>query len=197
MRDFDPTKDYYEVLAVHEDATQEEIEKMYRRQAVKHHPDRGGSEEAMKDLNEAHNILKDPATRIAYDAARRELDEFAAEPWARTSPSFSHSWQANKSTTGEPTGEDLFGRMVATAAFLGIGFLLLLFVETQYLFFLWPLRLLAWGLIGLGLYYAHAAFKLKQRDVKSKGYQQLSAGLFWLLVAGFAYLLFLIVWWSP
>jgi DnaJ-class molecular chaperone len=64
MSQFDSNKDYYGVLGVDKDASQVEIDRQYKRQASKHHPDRGGSEERMKSLNEAYGVLKDKTLRI-------------------------------------------------------------------------------------------------------------------------------------
>ena len=71
MSQFDSNKDYYGVLGVDKDASRGEIDRQYKRQAAKHHPDRGGSEERMKSLNEAYGILKDKTLRTDYDAKRR------------------------------------------------------------------------------------------------------------------------------
>lgn len=60
-------RDYYEVLGVGKDASADEIKKAYRRLAVKHHPDQGGDEAKFKELNEAHEVLKDQAKRQRYD----------------------------------------------------------------------------------------------------------------------------------
>jgi len=71
MNRFDSTKDYYRVLGVSSGATKEEIDKAYRNEARKRHPDGGGSEEEMKSLNEARDVLSDPAAREAYDSERQ------------------------------------------------------------------------------------------------------------------------------
>ncbi len=60
-------RDYYEVLGVGKDASADEIKKAYRRLAVKYHPDQGGDEEKFKELNEAHEVLKDQQKRQRYD----------------------------------------------------------------------------------------------------------------------------------
>ena len=70
MSQFDSNKDYYGVLGVDKEASQIDIERQYKREASKHHPDRGGSEERMKSLNEAYGVLKDETMRDSYDATR-------------------------------------------------------------------------------------------------------------------------------
>ena len=70
MNAFDSGKDYYEILGADRAASQQEIDRLYKRKAAQHHPDRGGSEEAMKSLNEAYGVLKDETTRRSYDSIR-------------------------------------------------------------------------------------------------------------------------------
>lgn len=60
-------RDYYEVLGLKKDASDDEIKKAFRRVAVEHHPDRGGDETKFKEANEAYEVLKDPAKRQRYD----------------------------------------------------------------------------------------------------------------------------------
>jgi molecular chaperone DnaJ len=60
-------RDYYEILGVKKDASPDEIKKAFRRQAIEHHPDRGGDEAKFKELNEAYEVLKDEGKRKRYD----------------------------------------------------------------------------------------------------------------------------------
>jgi molecular chaperone DnaJ len=60
-------RDYYDVLGVAKDASQDEIKKAFRKKAVELHPDRGGDEAKFKEANEAYEVLKDEQKRQAYD----------------------------------------------------------------------------------------------------------------------------------
>jgi molecular chaperone DnaJ len=61
-------RDYYEVLGVSKNASDDEIKKSFRKAAVKHHPDKeGGDETKFKEINEAYEVLKDKQKRQRYD----------------------------------------------------------------------------------------------------------------------------------
>ena len=65
-------RDYYEVLDVTREASEQEIKTAYRRLAMQHHPDRNPdrkeeSEEKFKEITEAYSVLADPQKRAAYD----------------------------------------------------------------------------------------------------------------------------------
>jgi len=68
-------KDYYGILGLHPEATEEEIRKAYRRLALQWHPDRNAgnpqAEERFKEISEAYAVLIDPSRRREYDRARR------------------------------------------------------------------------------------------------------------------------------
>jgi molecular chaperone DnaJ len=64
-------RDYYEVLGVNRDASEEDIKKAYRKHAMKWHPDRNPdnpkAEEHFKECKEAYEVLTDASKRAAYD----------------------------------------------------------------------------------------------------------------------------------
>ena len=63
-------RDYYDVLGVSRNASEEEIKRAFRKLALEHHPDRNkkeGAEERFKEINEAYQVLSDPKTRSDYD----------------------------------------------------------------------------------------------------------------------------------
>jgi curved DNA-binding protein len=63
-------KDYYAVLGLEHDATQDEVKRAYRKLARKYHPDvsqEADAEEHFKEVAEAYEVLKDPEKRSAYD----------------------------------------------------------------------------------------------------------------------------------
>ena len=89
----DPTKEYYEILGLKENAAAEEIRKAYRKLALHYHPDRNRgdatAEERFKAISEAYAVLTDPEKRKLYDLFRATGGGIHAvresEPWAYSS----------------------------------------------------------------------------------------------------------------
>jgi len=70
--DFDPKKNYYEILWVSEDASDDEIKKAFRKAAVKYHPDKAGWDKAkFQEVNEANQVVWNKQKRQQYDSFRK------------------------------------------------------------------------------------------------------------------------------
>uniref|UniRef100_A0A5B7BQK4 J domain-containing protein n=1 Tax=Davidia involucrata TaxID=16924 RepID=A0A5B7BQK4_DAVIN len=74
-------KDYYKVLEVDYDATDENIRLNYRKLALKWHPDKHKGDHAItakfQEINEAYTVLSDPAKRLDYDlTGNYEIDKY-------------------------------------------------------------------------------------------------------------------------
>jgi len=102
-------KDYYQILGVSRDATQEEIKRAYRKLAHKYHPDKGGDEQKFKEINEAYQVLSDKEKRSQYDRFGRIFEgggfgDFQGQPgW-----NFSFGEDFDFSDIGDIFGE-MFG----------------------------------------------------------------------------------------
>src|SRR5450830_1642408 len=62
--------DYYQILGIAKNASNQEIKRAYRKLAHEYHPDKGGGPELaekFKKINEAYQVLSDPAKRQQYD----------------------------------------------------------------------------------------------------------------------------------
>jgi curved DNA-binding protein len=110
-------KDYYKIMGVARDASQDDIKRAYRKLARKYHPDvskEPDAEAKFKELGEAYEVLKDPEKRQAYDQLGREWrhgQEFRPPPgWEGGGPRTHH-----REFTGAEAGrfsdffESLFG----------------------------------------------------------------------------------------
>ena len=66
-------RDYYDVLGVDRNASDEDIKRAFRKLALEYHPDRNkkaGAEERFKEINEAYQVLSDSEKRNEYDRFR-------------------------------------------------------------------------------------------------------------------------------
>jgi hypothetical protein len=180
MSQFDSNKDYYGVLGVDKDASQVEIDRQYKREAAKHHPDRGGNEERMKSLNEAYGVLKDKSLRSAYDAGR---------------PTAAHGF----APVTRPTARDVgaLGHSLSALLCLIGGVFLLLLVRFQWFWFLWPLAILAVMILGFGVMLARSAMFAVNASLPAsnplKRHTRLQELAFWMVIIGSGYGLYLVM----
>ncbi|MEA2173692.1 MAG: molecular chaperone DnaJ [Blastocatellia bacterium] len=191
MGQFDTQKDYYSVLGAQTDASRGEIERLYKRQAQQHHPDlAGGDEERMKSLNEAYGVLRDDATRRAYDAgrqgakpgARRRSDERNAPPVARAQGA---------------QADAVYGRCVGAILLLAAGLVLLLLVRFQWIWFLWPLAILAGLVMVFGVLMARSAMLAMRESLSlthpARRHTLVQEAVFWSIVCGGGYGVYLVL----
>ena len=112
-------KDYYKILGVPENASDEEIRKAFRRLAFKYHPDKNignekEAEEKFKDINEAYGVLSDSLKRQQYDMTRKGV--FAGARYGSPSQGFQYSSEdIFRDTFGNRTTMDDLSRMFAQA----------------------------------------------------------------------------------
>jgi hypothetical protein len=119
----------------------------------------------MKLLNEAHDILSDEETRKAYDEERRPRRASYGSSMA-----FDPEAASRAGTLKIPVGDDDFvGLAMGAVACFALGLPFLLLVEMQWVFFLWPLRVLTLGALALGVFMAHSAMKAKQGQRRAGG----------------------------
>ena len=184
MSQFDANKDYYGVLGVDKEASQGEIERQYKRQASRHHPDRGGNEEQMKSLNEAYRVLKDKSLRDSYDEGRRSRPP-------RTSRGFA--------AVTTPTARDVgaFGQGLSAMLCLIGGVFLLLLVRFQWFWFLWPLAIIALIILGFGILMARGAMVAYDASLPLtnpfKGHSRIQEVAFWVAAVTCGYGLYLVL----
>lgn len=88
--------DYYNILGVNKNASQEDIKKAYRKLAMRHHPDKGGDQKTFQRINEAYDVLKDPQRRKQYDTPQPQ--------WQR------HQWQDINTSNMDDIFSSFFGQ---------------------------------------------------------------------------------------
>ncbi|HLL74014.1 MAG TPA: DnaJ domain-containing protein [Pyrinomonadaceae bacterium] len=189
-------KDYYEILGAGADAPRDEIERRYKRLASERHPDRGGSEEEMKDLNEAYGVLRDAERRAAYDSSRRPSQPAPAH---EEGEAYANSYARPYAPSSGPAAQaDAVGGRVA-GALLAIfaGLVLLFLVRFHYVVFLWPLALLACVLVLFGVWMAHAAMTFARAGFAPGHFARRSAWAqelaFWAGTAGGIFVVYLLL----
>ena len=207
MSQFDSNKDYYGVLGVDKDASARDIYRQYKRQAAKHHPDRGGSEEQMKSLNEAYGVLKNTVSRRAYDDSRttgaysRTADEWRTTgDWRATGNGRRHGRAANDFVPASKRAArdvGVMGQCLSALLCLVAGLFLLVLVRFQWMWFLWPLAILAVSVVGFGVLLARSAMVAVNDSLpktnRLKRHTKLQEFAFWAVIITTGYGLYLVL----
>jgi preprotein translocase subunit Sec63 len=178
-------KDYYSILGAEENASQDEIERLYKRLAVRHHPDRGGDAEEMKVINEAYRVLGNVATRSAYDEQRRPPHEPSSVP------------VSSLSAPPALLENTVSGRFAGATFYLMSGLLFLFLLRFYYIRCLWPLFVLAAFAVMVGVLKIHAALVYAREGVSSSHpmgrYVWMQEMAFWLIVCMCVYGIYLML----
>ena len=181
MSQFDLSKDYYAIIGAEEETNSRDLERLYKRRAAQLHPDRGGSEEGMKTLNEAYQVLKDETTRREYDQQRFK---------PRTTSS---------TVAAAPAARDvgIFCHFLSAFLCLLIGLFLLFVVRVQWIWFLWPLVILAVFVIFFGVGMAHSAMLAANASLPVsnpvKRHRSAQEAMFWIAVVAAGYGVYLLL----
>jgi DnaJ-like protein len=180
MSQFDSHKDYYEILGATERTSPRDLERLYKRMAARRHPDKGGSEEEMKSLNEAYSVLRNREMRHEYDAQR-------TKPAVHLVP------------VSSPAAPDvgLFGLGLNAFFCLLIGLFLLFLVRIQWIRFLWPLAIVAVLVILFGIMMARNAMRAFNASLPISNpfrrYTRVQEVIFWSVVLAGVYAVYLLL----
>lgn len=172
--------DYYAILGASEDASPREIERLYKQLAHQRHPDRGGAEEDMKALNEAYRVLHNDGARRDYDNQRRKP---TGERAVHVAPAVREV--------------GFHGQALNALLSVILGLLLLFLVRFNGLWFLWPLSILAAGVVGFGVLMAHSAVTRARESLAQshplRRFRTAQEIAFWLIVGCGGYAIYLIL----
>jgi curved DNA-binding protein len=108
-------QDYYSVMGVDRDASQDEIKRAYKKLARKYHPDVSKDPDAetrFKEVGEAYQVLKDPEKRAAYDqigANRQTGEDFTPPPGWDAGFEYSNNYDGGDASGYSDFFESLFG----------------------------------------------------------------------------------------
>lgn len=180
MNEFDSTKDYYSILGADRHASRREIESLYRQLAHKRHPDRGGDEEEMKALNEAYCVLHDETIRSQYDSVRGQP---VSAPRIQVTP------------VAREVG--VHGQLLSALLCMLLGMMLLFLVRFNGLWFLWPLAILAAGVMLFGVLIAHSAMTNARESLRAshpaRRFRPAQELVFWMVVFGGGFCVYLVL----
>lgn len=185
MSDPSVEKDYYSILGADETASQEEIERLYKRLAKQHHPDRGGDIEEMKAINEAFRVLGNPASRRTYDSLfQRRAKDFRAVTPPLSPPS-------------SVVPDTIPGRLLGALLLLVAGLVFLFLVRIYFIRFMWPLLLAAVVVVVFGVWKVHAVIVSARKRLapshRLRRYALLQELLFWSTAGCAAYGIYIVM----
>jgi len=177
-------KNFYDILGASEDASPNELERLYKRLAKQHHPDRGGDAEAMKAINEAYQVLGNAFTRRAYDSRRKRTEPMS--PRITT-----------ESTRSTVIPNTVLGRFTMAIFNLMGGLLLLFVISIVYIRFMWPIFLIAVFVVLLGVWKLHEAIVFSRRALPHshvlRRYSWAQELAFWCMVPLAAYIVYVLI----
>jgi curved DNA-binding protein CbpA len=113
-------KNYYKVLQVDPLAEPEVITAAYKRLSIKYHPDSNparGATERMQEINEAYQVLKDPAKRRQYDLSRDRYGAWDSRPPPGPEPPPARPRENSDDTTIKPTPARTLANMIVSLTF--------------------------------------------------------------------------------
>jgi len=178
-------KSYYEILGAAEDASQDEIERLYKRIAKQYHPDRGGDEEDMKAINEAYQVLGNEFTRHAYNSRRKRTYSTASRVGPPLYP---------PSTLFPNT---VLGRLIGALFPLLGGLLFLFLIRIYYLRFMWPMFLFAVLVVLFGVWKVREVMIIARKDLPAshlmRRYVWAQEFAFWGIVGLGAYTIYVLI----
>lgn len=136
----------------------------------------------MKALNEAYSVLRDADTRRAYDNVRRQ-----------PKPLRNHT----RSSAPAVREVGVYGQLLSALLAIALGLLLLLLVRFNGLWFLWPMSILAMGVVLFGIMLAHSALRNARGMLppshparRFTAFQEIG---FWLVIIGGGVALYFVV----
>jgi DnaJ domain len=185
MQPPDMEKDYYSILGATKTASQDEIDYLYKRLAMRHHPDRGGDAEEMKAINEAYRVLGNEASRRAYHSRCERSDDLLSAVGPPLSP------------PSALLPNTVPGRLVGGSFFLRAGLVFLFIVRIYYIRFMWPIFLVSAFAVILGVWKVHAVMVFARNSLAPshpvRRYLWVQELVFWFLVCGGTYGIYLLM----
>ena len=182
---FPDGEDYYATLGAGKTASHDEIERLYKRLAKQHHPDRGGDANLMKAINEAYRVLGNEDTRRLYDSQIPESVEASRPVVPPLSP------------PAKLLPDTVAGRLMGAGLFLLAGLTFLFLVRIYYIRFMWPVLLAAALVVILGVRKLHAVMVFARKSLAPSHFLRRNAWMqelaFWSIAGGAAYGIYLLI----